>query len=451
MILATMAVTYLLSLLSKEYSLILPVLIWFYHYSFKKPVDRKAFSVFIGTFIAYGLWRAFVIGFASVAEGKIPTFFERLPGVFVAMTNYFMLLVLPLNLHMEHGGILFPFTEPKAIIGAILTIILMVTVFRRKEQDHFLFFSMGWFFIALLPSSNVFFPINAYMAEHWLYVPLIGFNLIVARFLIGLAENQKFKGIAIMTMIGLLVFYSALTVRQNTYWNNGINFYQKMLHYAPNSSRLYNNLAKAYHDAGKNDELIKILKSAIALQPDNGLAHNNLGNAYKGIGKIDEAVASYKKAIAIDPKHAGPYYNLSAIYADNFGRKEDAIQLLNKAIEISPYFPKSYNKLGLLYFERGQRDKAIALLNKALKLNPDDPEIYHNLGYIYMSDGNAHDAKKMYKEAIKVDPNYVTAYHDLAIIYFNEQNYRLAIEYCDRSVAMGHVNDELLKYLKPYR
>lgn len=451
LMLAAIAVTYMLSLLSKEYSLILPGLIWFYHYSFKKPVDRKAFSALIGTLIIYGLWRVTVVGFASVAEGEIPTFFQRLPGVFVAMTNYFGLLVLPLDLHMEHGGILFPYTEPKAIVGVILVTLLIITVFRRKEQGRFLFFSVGWFFIALLPSSNLFFPINAYMAEHWLYVPLIGFNLIVARYLIGLAQNQKLKGIAIMAMIGLLCFYSVLTIRQNTYWNNGINFYQRMLHYAPNSSRLYNNLAKAYHDAGKNDELIKILKSAIQLQPTNALAHNNLGNAYKGIGKIDEAVASYKQAIAIDPMHAGPYYNLSAIYADNFDKKDEAIQMLKKAIEISPYFPKSYNKLGLLYLERGEKDKAITLLNKALKLNPDDPEIYHNLAYIYMSAGNAHDAKKMYKKAIEVNPNYATAYHDLAVIYFNEKNFRLAIKYCDRAVALGHVNEQLVEYLKPYR
>jgi len=451
LILSAMAGSYLLALLSKEYSLILPVLVGFYHYSFKKPINRKAFSVLLGTMLAYCLWRGLVVGIGTIAEGAAPTFFQRLPGVFVAMTNYFRILVLPFDLHMEYGGILFPMNEPKAIIGFVLILILMGYVFRKKDQDRFLFFSVGWFFISLLPSSNLFFPINAYMAEHWLYVPSIGFTLIVSRFIINCAENQKLKGMAFIIIGGLLIFYSVLTVRQNSYWGNGISFYKKMLYYAPDSSRLYNNLAKAYHDAGKNDDLIDLLNKAIQKQPDNALAHNNLGNAYKEIGKYKEAVASYNQAITIDPLHAGPYYNLSTVYADAFGRIDEAIQLLNKAIELSPYFSKSYNKLGLIYLEQGQQDRAIALLDKALKLNPDNPETYHSFGYIYLNAGDAQKAKIMYKKAIEVNPNYVEAYHDLAIIYFSENNYRLAIEYCDRSVAMGYVDKTLLEHLKPYR
>ena len=449
--LSVMVLCYLLALFSRENSLILPFLVCFYHFTFKKSVDKKALIVLFGTLLGYILWRGFIIGMVSVAEGVAPTFSQRLPGIFVALTNYFRLLLLPFDLHMEYGGILFSFSEPKSIIGIILLVFLLVFVFRKREQDPFLFFSTGWFFIALLPSSNLFFPINAYMAEHWLYVPSIGFFLIVARFLVHLSENQKFKGLAFSATIGLVMFYSVLTIRQNRYWNNGINFYQKMLQYAPDSSRLYNNLAKAYHDAGKNDELIKILKSAIQLQPDNALAHNNLGNAYKELGKYKESEIHYKKAIKIDPQHAGPYYNLSTIYADILEKKEEAISLLNKAIELSPYFSKSYNKLGLLYLEQGKKDKAIALLEKARELNPDDPEVYHNLGYLYIQLGDQGKAKSMYKKALEVNPNYVEAYHDLSIIYHSEGNYRLAIEYCDQSVAMGYADSALLEALKPYR
>jgi len=451
MFLGIMTISYVLALLSKEISLVLPLLIGLYHYTFKKPVHIKAFLILIGTVIIYVLWRGMVIGMANIAEGAVPTFLERLPGVFIALTNYFSLLLFPFNLHMEYGGILFRFSEPKAMIGFVLLIVLCVYVFRKKKKDPFLFFAAGWFFIALFPSSNILLPINAYMAEHWLYLPSIGFFLIVARILINLFENQKFKGPAIIAIIGLLVFYSFLTIQQNRYWNNGIDFYQKMLQYAPESSRLYNNLAKAYHDAGKNDELIDLLKSSIQLQSDNALAHNNLGNAYKRIGKFEEAKRSYQQAIKIDPKHAGPYFNLSIIYTEVERNNEEAIVLLNKAIELSPHFSKPYNKLGLIYLERGENKKAIKLLTKALKLNPDDPEIYHHFGYLYIQLGDQRKAVAMYKKAIEVNPNYVEAYHDLAIIYVSAQKYNLAIKYCDRSVALGYRDELLLRTLEPYR
>ncbi len=450
-VLGAMMGAYILALLSKELSLILLPLVLFHHYAFRRPVDKKAFAVLVGTFIGYIFWRVFVVGVGSIAQGTPPTFFVRLPGVFVALTNYFRLLLFPFDLHMEYGGLLFSYAEPKVAIGIILLIILLAYVLFNKNRDRFLFFAVGWFFITLLPSSNLLYPINAYMAEHWLYLPSIGFFLLLARFLIRLLESQKFKGVAVIMIFGLLTFYSTLTVQQNSYWGNGINFYKRMLHYAPESSRLYNNLAKAYHDAGKNDELIELLKSAIQLQPDNALAHNNLGNAYKGVGRINEAIDSYRRAIAIDPQHAGPYYNLSTIYSDMDGQGEETIALLNKAIELSPHFAKSYNKLGLIYLERGETDRAIELLNRAMKLNPDDPEIYHNFGYIYFQGNDLSKAETMYKKALEADPNYVQAYHDLAIIYFSQGEYRMAVEYCDKSVALGYVDPNLLESVKPYR
>lgn len=449
-VLIGMVVGYVLALLSKELSLILLPLILFYHYAFKRPVDKKAFFALLGVLISYVLWRLLVVGGASVAQGEPPTFFERFPGIFVSLTNYFRLLLLPIGLHMEYGGLLFPFLEPKAIIGMILLPIILIFVWRKKADDPFLFFAVGWFFITLLPSLNVFFAINAYMAEHWLYLPSIGFLLIVARFLVNLFDNQQKRGIAVVVMAGLLVFYSVLTIRQNRYWNNDISFYKHMLRYSPMSSRLYNNLAKAYHDAGKDDELIVLLQSAIQLQPDNALAHNNLGNAYKETGKFNEAIRHYKLAIKIDPTHVGPYYNLSTIYSD-MGNDDEAIILLNKAIELSPYFPQSYNKLGLIYLDRGQTDKTVELLSKALKLNPDNPEIYHNFGYVYVQIGERDKAREMYEKALEADPNYAQAYHDLAIIYIGDGKYRRAVEFCDRSVALGYSDPVLIKALEPYR
>jgi len=82
-----MTMSYILALLSKEISLVLPLLIWMYHYTFKKPFHKKAFSALVGTIVVYILWRWIVIGTENVAQGPVPTFLERLPGVFIALTN----------------------------------------------------------------------------------------------------------------------------------------------------------------------------------------------------------------------------------------------------------------------------------------------------------------------------------------------------------------------------
>ncbi|MBN1870252.1 MAG: tetratricopeptide repeat protein [Candidatus Omnitrophica bacterium] len=451
LVLTGMAASFILALLSKELSLVLPILVLFYHYVFKKPIDKKAFMILIGILVGFSLWRLLVIGSSSVAEGEAPTFFQRLPGVFISLASYFRLLLLPYDLHMEYGGLLFPYTQPQMYVGVVLLALIFFYVLGRKNRDPFLFFAAGWFFIALLPSSNLLFPINAYMAEHWLYLPSVGFFLVLARFLLSLYAQPKSKSLAVSMIVGLLVFYSVLTIRQNRYWSNGIDFYKRVLHYAPGSSRLYNNLAKAYHDAGKNEELIELLRSAIQLQPDNALAHNNLGNAYKEAGNFDAAARSYLEAIRIDPTHAGPYYNLSSLYSEMEGKEDEVIALLHKAIELSPHFSKAYNKLGLVYLEKGELDKTIELLTRSMNLNPDDPEVYHNFGYVYIQAGDNKKAKAMYKKALEVNPSYAQVYHDLSIIYYNEGDYRLAVEYCDRAVALGYTDPILIERLKAFR
>lgn len=432
-----MSLSYVLALLSRENSLILPVLLLLYHYTFKKAVYKKPFALIISIAIGYVLWRWALLqtGLPQISSGT--TLLERIPGFFVAITNYIGLLLAPFNLHMEYGGILFNFTDPKAMVGIFLLFFLLVYAFKKREQDRLTFFSVGWFFIALLPSSNIY-PINAYMAEHWLYLPSIGFFLILARFFTALFRNKKFIFSAITLTVVLLAFYSFLTIRQNSYWREPVDFYKRMIRYAPYSSRLYNNLAMAYHKIGKKDELIELLQKAIEMEPGNVVAYNNLGNAYKDIGKYKEAVRSYKKAIEIAPNYAGPYYNLSLIYADIEKKDEEAIALLTKAIEINPYFPQAYHKIGLIYFNQGEKDKAVALLKKALKINPDIAEIHRSLGYVYIHSGNKDGAKAMYRKAIEIDPSYAKTYYDLSIIYLSEKQYQLATEYYDKATSLGY-------------
>ena len=90
------------------------------------------------------------------------------------------LMVLPFNLHMEYVARLFAFSDPKVIGGIILLISLLIYAIKARNKNALMSFSILWFFIAIFPVSNLY-PINAYMAEHWLYIPSIGFFLNLPR------------------------------------------------------------------------------------------------------------------------------------------------------------------------------------------------------------------------------------------------------------------------------
>lgn len=444
-----MLLSYSLALLSKENSLILPALLLLYHYSFKERIKAKQFFSILCLAVVYIAIRITVLKAVLDAVDHSTTLLQRLPGFFVAVTTYIRLLFLPFDLHMEYGYALFHWRDPKSIFGIILFIVLLTYAFRKKQDHPLVFFSILWFFVALLPVSNLY-PINAYMAEHWLYVPSVGFFLIIAQAISLQHRAKDFRIPTVIFAICLLSFYSFLTIRQNIFWREPISFYERTLKYAPNSLKVHYNLGIAYKDINKNEEAVASYKKAIEINPDFAGAYYNLGLVYKDMNKGEEAVALFKKAIDIKPDYAEAYNNLGVVYIV-MNQKEEAVALFTKAIEIKADYADPYNNLGFVYATMDKNEKAVNLYKKAIGINAHYADAYYNLAIGYIAMNKKGEALALYKKTIEINPNYAKAYNNLSAIYFEQKQYKLAIEYCDKARELGFSNPALLEALKPYR
>ncbi|MGD9015193.1 MAG: tetratricopeptide repeat protein, partial [Candidatus Omnitrophota bacterium] len=306
-------ISYVLALLSKESALILPALLLLYHFAFKVKIKFKNFLSVVSIAFIYIVLRLTVLVSSLPYSWNFTTVLQRTPGFFVAVTNYIRILLLPINLRAVYGDNLFNFTEPKAIIGCVILFLLLIYAFKRKMHNQLIFFSVFWFFIGLLPVCGIY-PLAFYMAEHYIYLPSIGFFLIVAQVIIYIYRVKKFKTFTTFFVSGLLVSYSCLTIRQNNYWREPIAFYKRTLRYVPRDYRMHNNLGKAYSAIGKQAEAIASFNKTLEINPGYVRAYNNLGNAYNAMGKKEQAIALYNKAIEINPEYAEVYYNLANIY-----------------------------------------------------------------------------------------------------------------------------------------
>jgi protein O-mannosyl-transferase len=383
-----MAVSYLAALLSKEYSLILPALILFYSFVFKKKAINKEFFALSAMAIVYAVLRLTVLKFVSPNADLLAaptTLGQRLPGFFVAICNYARLLLAPLGLHMEYGGPLFGWTDAGTLAGIAIVIIAVVVSVKSKEKNKLAFFCIGWFFVAILPVSHLY-PVNAYMAEHWLYIPSVGFFVLLAQILTALTEKKGLRWPVFILGAGLCLFYSVLTFRQNNYWKEPIPFYERTLRYVPESPRLLVNLGALYSDAGRNDEAIALYKKAASINPLIAATHYNLGLVYYETGKKEEAIASFHKALELDPKYAAAYNSLGQAYSDK-GEKEEAIAYFKKAIEADPGFVNAMINMGVAYAAIGKTDDAVAAYQKAIAVAPGISKTYYNLGIVYYGVG----------------------------------------------------------------
>lgn len=437
-------ISYILALLSRENSLVLPGILALYHYAFKRKINAGRFLPIAGIAVLYAVVRLTFLKDTLPHAGS-STVLSRLPGFFCAVTDYLRLLIAPLHLHMEYGNKLFSMFSFKCIAGIFLAVFLLAVAV-KKRRNSVIFFSITWFFVTLLPLSNIY-PLNAYMAEHWLYLPAIGFFLIAAKGASYLVAINRAGKIAVIIFSIIAAAYAFLTIKQNNYWKTPIALYQHTLKYAPFSSRVYNNLGIAYQEAGDFDNALAAYSKAVKLNPKDAYIYNNAGLLYSSNKDYHKAISFYKKAVELDPGYAQGYYNLGNIYTYN-GDYEKALAAYQQAVKNNADFGAAYCNLGIVYTYKQDNDKALLFLEKAVRINPYDADAYYNLGNIYVSLNKETSALGAYKKAVKNRPQYAEAYNNLAVMHLRRKNFKLAGQNYKKAKELGITNPVLERAFK---
>ena len=408
---AGLPVLYLFALISKENSLVLPALCLLYHFAFGKKFRILPFALIVLSGFAYLFFRMAFAGGADLSMMALPEILSRVPGFFAAITGYIGSLIAPLGLHMGHESRLFALSDPRVVAGAVLAAVLIWAALKTRRKDPVIFFAVSWFFITLLPFSNLY-AVAFYMADHCMYLPSVGFFLIAGSALGNAYAKPKLKPLAVSVFIALILFYSCATFRQNQSWRNPTAFFSRVLRYNPASFRALNNLGMQMEKAGKPAKARALYEKALRVYPGHKEALLNLGNIYLAEGDATGAEIFYKKALAADPSYAKAYNNLGNLYAET-GRQAAARRMFEKGIESAPYIPEIYRNLGNLMAALGDREAAVSLYGRAVGLDPGFSDAYVGLGNIYWRTGEREKAVSAYRKAIEVNPGDANAYNNL--------------------------------------
>jgi Flp pilus assembly protein TadD len=111
-----------------------------------------------------------------------------------------------------------------------------------------------------------------------------------------------------------------------------------------------------------------------------------------------------KLVIEKDPDHAEALNYLGYTYADRNMNLDEALELIERALEIKPESGYIVDSLGWVYYQRGEYRKAIRELERAVTLTPDDPVINEHLGDGYLKLDQKTKALDSYKRALELDP-----------------------------------------------
>jgi len=146
------------------------------------------------------------------------------------------------------------------------------------------------------------------------------------------------------------------------------------------------------------DDAIRELEAALALDPKLPGAHFTLGEIAIYQAQIDRAIDQLHQEIAINPNFAMAYYRLG----DAYTRRDDwahAIPPLERAVWLDPTYSGPYILLGKSYLKTGDLTGAEAMLRRAVQLDPRNSSAHYLLGRVLIQSGRTEEGKKLLQKS----------------------------------------------------
>ena len=219
-----------------------------------------------------------------------------------ALGDYGRLMIFPANLHMDRtvfdptgwqdnkGWRRTIGAEYLSILGLVAIALFLCGSIKKGRWQAARIFGATWFLAAYLPISNVV-QLNATVAEHWLYLPSVGFLIFAAGCALELPIRFR-PVVAIFAALAIIGLGVRSFVRSND-WVNEETFYKRTFAAGGQSARVILNVGQIYAARGDYGEAEKIFRNVLALVPDYPIAQNNLASILARQGKNEEAEALF--------------------------------------------------------------------------------------------------------------------------------------------------------------
>ncbi len=325
---------------------------------------------------------------------------DTLPKLIGAVGVYLSKLVLPLGQSAYISDL--PL-HPLALVATSAVVLALVggCAWAWIRGEDVVTFVLLWMGLTLAPSLAIVIKIPAApVAERYLYLPSVGYCLLLAYGIMRLAARLESRtarqGLA--TAVVLLLCVGAIgTVHRNAVWRSNLTLWQDTAAKNLTDGLPMRSLATAYQQLGDSAKAAQYFQ--LALQRRNDAAglftiYNNLGSLAMMDKRLDEAERDYRAALTSNPQAADALFNLGLI---GLTRAKDE---------------ESTHDAG---WKREQAMQARRLFEQAQQLSPLDPDIPVGLGQTLSFLGDSAGARAQFERALQLGlpPETAAAVRDL--------------------------------------
>jgi len=132
------------------------------------------------------------------------------------------------------------------------------------------------------------------------------------------------------------------------------------------------------------------------------------GSACEQSGQSTRSEVALRKALQLNPSHHQSLNYLGYMWAERGKNLNEALSMIEKALELSPGNPAYLDSQGWALYRLGKPTDALPLIEEALRLVPDDPTLLEHYGDIFTRLGRRGEATDAYQKALLAGGPVVT-------------------------------------------
>jgi len=406
--------------LSKESAVVWPfiLLIWEWGERGAGRIRWRGFAAMGGFLLLYLTWRSYILedpfGGATPwqdnplhqAEGL-----SRWGTPFGLIALVIELMVAPFQLSVDYTFNALPlissWAEPTLWTGLLLFLGVMGVVAYSIREKRLSGIRLGLLVLAIPYGlvSHLLFPGTILFAERLLYLPSVGFILVLA-----VLMEVYWKRVAVRGLTGLwVVGLCALTWSYSQAWTSPEQLFSTALESRPGSARMHINLGHLALEAQNPDRARKEAERALEIEPTSPEAMVNLGAAFEALGSSREALSWFARgARVLDGTYGLAHINhcrlsvalgelpgaeescqrsvslrgdLAAAwgamgrYLEAVGNLSDAEKSFQTGVSREPMALLPLHELGGFYSRQRRVEKRNEVMMKLLELSPGDAQL----------------------------------------------------------------------------
>jgi Tfp pilus assembly protein PilF len=402
------------ALLSKEVGVVaLPLVAaqdWFLSVDrrrlFQSPRRAKLYVAYVTVLLAYVLVRNGVTGGVGIPDTfymdnplVAATLGARLATALLVMGKGVGLLALPVTLSPDYSFNAIPLVESLLDWRLLGTLgfggLVGWALLRTRLSRSLAPLALTWYFLTILPTSNLLITTGTIFGERLLYLPGAAFFLAGGMGMGWTIQKYRTGGFVLTGLIVLLL--SLQSLRYSAAWADDLSLFQWATANVPESTKAHHKLGEEYLRAGNLGDALRSLRRSLEIAPDNEFAGVTMAQARRSIattylppegslnnsvpapsdpdilyllgqlsrerGDLSGAESYWKATRAADPNHAESLGDLGALRLLE-GDTATAARYLQEAVRQNAGLASAWFALGRIHMARGEMGEAAGALRR---------------------------------------------------------------------------------------